>query len=165
MIFITGRHKRSIEDHFDRAPELEAELAAKGKTELLDIVRTSRPRPRASSTSARLSRSGSAMRCCARNLSSATNRSQSSLADDLIDAGRTVIGQLCDARAALGRQRARGRGRAARRNGQVRHRQLQRDRRTDFAHSHIVEKPAPDDAPSTLAVLGRYVLEPKSSAS
>ena len=32
MIFITGRSKRSIADHFDRAPELEAELAAKGKT-------------------------------------------------------------------------------------------------------------------------------------
>ena len=43
MIFITGRHKRSIEDHFDRAPELEAELAAKGKTELLDIVQNISP--------------------------------------------------------------------------------------------------------------------------
>ena len=43
MIFITGRSKRSIADHFDRAPELEAELAAKGKFELLELVRNISP--------------------------------------------------------------------------------------------------------------------------
>ena len=39
LIFITGRHKRSIEDHFDFMPELEHELEQKGKHELLEIVR------------------------------------------------------------------------------------------------------------------------------
>src|SRR5690554_1303364 len=39
LIFITGRNKRAIEDHFDRAPELESELAAQDKTRLLDMVR------------------------------------------------------------------------------------------------------------------------------
>src|SRR4030067_1054736 len=39
MVFITGRNKRAIEDHFDTAYELEAELAARGKQELLDMVR------------------------------------------------------------------------------------------------------------------------------
>src|SRR5690625_7941310 len=39
LIFVTGRNKRAIEDHFDRAPELEADLKAKHKTELLDRVR------------------------------------------------------------------------------------------------------------------------------
>lgn len=38
LIFITGRNKRAIEDHFDRVPELEADLESKNKTELLDIV-------------------------------------------------------------------------------------------------------------------------------
>ena len=38
MIFITGRYKRAIEDHFDKSPALEAELIEKGKTELLEIV-------------------------------------------------------------------------------------------------------------------------------
>src|ERR1017187_2903633 len=38
MVFITGRNKRSIEDHFDKAYELEAELAARGKDDLLRIV-------------------------------------------------------------------------------------------------------------------------------
>ena len=39
MIFITGRNKRAIEDHFDMAYEVEAELAARGKKELLELVR------------------------------------------------------------------------------------------------------------------------------
>ena len=39
MVFITGRNKRAIEDHFDKAYELEAELAMRGKEELLRIVR------------------------------------------------------------------------------------------------------------------------------
>src|SRR5471032_820579 len=38
MIFITGRNKRAIEDHFDKAYEVEAELAARGKKELLELV-------------------------------------------------------------------------------------------------------------------------------
>ena len=38
MIFITGRHKRAIEDHFDKAYEVEAELAARGKLDLLELV-------------------------------------------------------------------------------------------------------------------------------
>ena len=39
MIFITGRNKRAIEDHFDKAYELEAELAMRGKEDLLRLVR------------------------------------------------------------------------------------------------------------------------------
>lgn len=43
MIFVTGRHKRAIEDHFDTAYELEAELAAHGKDDLLAIVNAVKP--------------------------------------------------------------------------------------------------------------------------
>ena len=43
MIFITGRGKRTIEDHFDKAYELEAELQARGKTRLLREVRVMLP--------------------------------------------------------------------------------------------------------------------------
>ena len=162
MIFITGRHKRSIEDHFDRAPELEAELAAKGKTELLDIVRNISP---AAESFVYIRQAeplglGHAVLCA----ESVVGNEPFAviLADDLIDAGRTVIGQLCDARAALGGgsvlavedvPRA-----DTRRYGIVSCSAI--DARTSRM-SHIVEKPAPDDAPSTLAVLGRYVLEPE----
>ncbi len=44
MIFITGRNKRAIEDHFDKAYELETELAARNKTALLETVQASTPR-------------------------------------------------------------------------------------------------------------------------
>ena len=43
MIFITGRNKRAIEDHFDKAYELETELELKGKQKLLDMVQTVLP--------------------------------------------------------------------------------------------------------------------------
>jgi UTP--glucose-1-phosphate uridylyltransferase len=44
MIFITGRNKRAIEDHFDKAYELETELAARNKTALLEAVQAATPR-------------------------------------------------------------------------------------------------------------------------
>src|SRR5207237_3765165 len=43
MIFVTGRSKRAIEDHFDKAYELEAELEAKNKQALLSLVRSIKP--------------------------------------------------------------------------------------------------------------------------
>jgi UTP--glucose-1-phosphate uridylyltransferase len=44
LIFVTGRHKRAIEDHFDASPELEAELEIKGKLQLLHTVRNILPK-------------------------------------------------------------------------------------------------------------------------
>src|SRR5262250_587933 len=38
LIFVTGRNKRAIEDHFDSSPELESELAAQNKQDLLDAI-------------------------------------------------------------------------------------------------------------------------------
>jgi UTP--glucose-1-phosphate uridylyltransferase len=43
MIFVTGRNKRAIEDHFDKAYELEAELAMRHKHELLQVIREIKP--------------------------------------------------------------------------------------------------------------------------
>jgi UTP--glucose-1-phosphate uridylyltransferase len=84
------------------------------------------------------------------------------LADDLIDAERSVVGQLCDARAARGGGSVLAVEDVPRsetgRYGIVSSEPL--DARTSRV-SHIVEKPAPEQAPSTLAVLGRYVLEPE----
>ena len=45
LIFITGRSKRAIEDHFDKAYELEAELEARGKTKMLELLRGIIPQP------------------------------------------------------------------------------------------------------------------------
>jgi len=162
MIFVTGRSKRSIADHFDRAPELEAELAAKGKYELLEVVRNISPETESFvyTRQAEPLGLGHAVLCAESIVGD--EPFAVILADDLIDAEKSVIGQLADARA------ARGGGNVVavedvpraetNRYGIVSSEPI--DGRTSKM-SHIVEKPAPDKAPSTLAVVGRYVLEPE----
>ena len=162
MIFVTGRSKRSIADHFDRAPELEAELAAKGKYELLEVVRNISPETESFvyTRQAEPLGLGHAVLCAESIVGD--EPFAVILADDLIDAEKSVIGQLADARA------ARGGGNViavedvpraeTNRYGIVSSEPI--DGRTSKM-SHIVEKPAPEKAPSTLAVVGRYVLEPE----
>jgi UTP--glucose-1-phosphate uridylyltransferase len=161
MIFITGRHKRSIEDHFDRTPELEAELAAKGKDELLEIVKDISPetdvfiyirQPEPLGL-------GHAVLCAEPVVGD--EPFAVILADDLIDAAQPAIGQLIEARAARGGGNVLAVEDVPRENtgsyGIVSAQPL--DQRASRI-THIVEKPKPAEAPSTLAVLGRYVLEP-----
>ncbi len=162
MIFITGRSKRSIADHFDRAPELEAELAAKGKFELLEVVRNISPDTE-SFIYIRQSEPlglGHAVLCAEAVVGN--EPFAVILADDLIDAEQSVIGQLTDARTARGGGNVVAVEDVPRadtdRYGIVSSEPI--DGRTSRM-SHIVEKPAPDKAPSTLAVVGRYVLEPE----
>ena len=161
MIFITGRSKRAIADHFDRAPELEAELAAKGKTDLLEIVRNISPEAE-SFIYTRQSEPlglGHAVLCAEPIVGD--EPFAVILADDLIDAEQSAIGQLVSART------ARGGGsvlavedvpRAHTERYGIVSSTLVGGRTSRI--SHIVEKPTPDQAPSTLAVTGRYVLEP-----
>ena len=162
MVFITGRHKRAIEDHFDRAPELEAELAAKGKRELLELVRNVSPEKE---TFVYIRQPeplglGHAVLCAEPVIGD--EPFAVILADDLIDADEPVVGQLIAARAARGGGSVIAVEDVAREDtgkyGIVSAVAL--DARTARV-DHIVEKPAPENAPSTLAVLGRYVLEPE----
>ncbi len=161
MIFITGRSKRAIADHFDRAPELEAELAAKGKFELLEVVRNISPDAE-SFVYTRQSEPlglGHAVLCAEHIVGD--EPFAVILADDLLDAEQSVIGQLAAARTARGGGNVIAVEDVPRadtdRYGIVSVEPI--DARTSRV-SHIVEKPAPDKAPSTLAVVGRYVLEP-----
>ena len=162
MIFITGRHKRSIEDHFDRAPELEAELEAKGKTELLEILRSISPEAESFVYIRQTEPLGLGHAVLCAEPVVGDEPFAVILADDLIDADRSAIGQLVDVRAKVG-------GGSVLAVEDVPRADTQKygivsstplDERTSRM-SHIVEKPAPAEAPSTLAVLGRYVLEPE----
>ncbi len=162
MIFITGRSKRSIADHFDRAPELEAELAAKGKFELLELVRNISPETE-SFVYIRQSEPlglGHAVLCAESVVGD--EPFAVILADDLIDAEQSAIGQLVDARVERGGGNVLAVEDVPRaeteKYGIVS--SVPVDGRTSRI-SHIVEKPASSEAPSTLAVLGRYVLEPE----
>ena len=162
MIFITGRSKRSIADHFDRAPELEAELAAKGKFDLLEVVRNISPETESFVYTRQSEPLGLGHAVLCAEYIVGDEPFAVILADDLIDAEQSVIGQLIEARAARG-------GGSVLAVEDVPRADTQRygivsavpveGRLSRIAH--IIEKPAPDRAPSTLAVTGRYVLEPE----
>jgi UTP-glucose-1-phosphate uridylyltransferase len=75
MIFVAGRSKRAIEDHFDKSYEIEAEFEARGKAELLDWFAVSSPLTWTAFTCASPWRWVSATQCCVRKSSWATTRS------------------------------------------------------------------------------------------
>ncbi len=162
MIFITGRHKRSIEDHFDRAPELEAELAAKGKDELLAIVRDISPETEVFIYIRQSEPLGLGHAVLCAEPAVGDEPFAVMLADDLVDAEEPVIAQLVAARATRGGGNVLAvedvpRLDTARYGIVSSEAAIGRSARVTY----IVEKPSPDEAPSTLAVLGRYVLEPQ----
>ena len=75
FIFVTGRNKGVIEDHFDRQFELEATLRERGKKAELELLAQDLPEPAPPASPASSRRSASATRCGARATSSATSRS------------------------------------------------------------------------------------------
>ena len=161
MIFITGRGKRAIEDHFDKAYEMEAELAARGKWELLELVRGIIPKHvncvyiRQVDTLGL----GHAVMCAASVIGN--HPFAVILADDLIDATPTATQQMVDI-------------------FEYRHCSIVGVQTVPLAESSsygmvkstpvgeglheiegIVEKPKPEEAPSNLGVVGRYILTPQ----
>jgi UTP--glucose-1-phosphate uridylyltransferase len=161
MVFITGRNKRAIEDHFDKAYEVESELAARGKSDLLELVRSIIPK----SVNCIYIRQaeplglGHAVLCA----QPAVNDEVFAviLADDLIDGDPPVLRQMTEvferhqspvlAVQEIPREQVR-------QYGIVKTEPVITglDRVTG-----IVEKPKPEAAPSTLAVVGRYILTPR----
>jgi UTP--glucose-1-phosphate uridylyltransferase len=159
MIFITGRGKRSIEDHFDKAYELEAELAAHGKDRLLEEVRNLLPRGIHYSYVRQVDALGlgHAVLCALPLLNDEPFAVL--LADDLIDAEVPVLKQmvdLFDGGSILGLQRV-----AREETGQYGIVKAEEAAGRQYRLTGIVEKPQPSAAPSTLAVVGRYVLTPR----
>lgn len=160
MIFVTGRHKRPIEDHFDMTFELEVALEQAGKKDLLDVVRSVKPedmeciyvrQPQALGL-------GHAVLCARRLIGNEPFAVL--LADDLMVADPPVLKQMVQ-------QFAHWRASIlavqdvppdqTRRYGIVAGTPVG-DRLLDV--TRIVEKPAPEQAPSRLGVAGRYILTP-----
>ena len=160
MIFVTGRTKRSVEDHFDTAYELETELERAGKQQLLSVARSIAPedmlctyvrQPRALGL-------GHAV-LCARELV-AGEPFAVLLADDLM-VGKTpimkqMVEQFAHWRSSILAVQDVPREHTSR-YGIVSGNAVQ-DGVVELRG--IVEKPAPEVAPSTLAVAGRYILTP-----
>ncbi|MFZ9296686.1 MAG: UTP--glucose-1-phosphate uridylyltransferase GalU [Hylemonella sp.] len=163
MVFVTGRNKRAIEDHFDTAYELENELEQSGKHALLAVANSVVPQDMMCSyvRQPRALGLGHAV-LCAEHLTAGSPFAVL-LADDLMlgpPAGKPVLAQMAEVFQRLGcsilavqevpPQDVSRYGIVA--GKPVAERLLQIER--------IVEKPSPEQAPSCLAVAGRYILTP-----
>jgi len=161
MVFITGRNKRAIEDHFDKAYELEAELELRGKTELLSLVREVIP-AHINCIFIRQTEAlglGHAVLCAQPVVQDEPFAVL--LADDLTDGEPPIIKQMVGVFSdhqcsVLGVQNVLREQTSQ--YGIVSSAPLDKDLERV---NGIVEKPEPKDAPSTLAVIGRYILTPR----
>ena len=163
MVFVTGRNKRAIEDHFDTAYELESELKANGKQELLELVRSVQPadmhcsfvrQPRALGL-------GHAVLCAEHLTGSAPFAVL--LADDLMlgpPGGQAVLAQMVKVFEHL-------------RHSVLAVQEVPLEQVSRYGIvageaagerlikvAQIVEKPQPENAPSRMGVAGRYILTP-----
>ncbi len=161
MIFVTGRNKRAIEDHFDKAYELETELSLRNKTHLVEMVRAATPQG-VNCIYIRQSEAlglGHAVLCARPVIGD--EAFAVILADDLIDAQVPALRQMTeifDTRpysilAVMEVERAQ--------TGSYGIVEVEEPGGRAARISRIVEKPKPADAPSNLAVIGRYVLTPR----
>ncbi|MBH9575751.1 UTP--glucose-1-phosphate uridylyltransferase GalU [Inhella proteolytica] len=160
MIFVTGRHKRPIEDHFDMTFELEVALQQANKQELLDVVRSVKPDDMECIyvRQAQALGLGHAVLCAQRLIGN--DPFAVLLADDLMVGEKPILQQMAE-------QFAEWRASIiavqevpaehTRRYGIVAGTEVN-ERLLDI--NRIVEKPAPEVAPSRLGVAGRYILTP-----
>lgn len=162
LIFVTGRHKRAIADHFDKAYELEHQLEAKNKTKMLEEVRSILPKG-ISAVHIRQAEAlglGHAVLCSKPIVGN--EPFAVILADDLVyDEEAHTVEQM--------QPIFRKYGRSILATETVPHDQTNQygivstspvEERIGQLNG-IVEKPAPEDAPSDQAVIGRYILTPR----
>jgi UTP--glucose-1-phosphate uridylyltransferase len=160
MIFVTGRHKRPIEDHFDMTFELEVALEQAGKQELLHVVRSVKPEDMECVyvRQAQALGLGHAVLCAQRLIGNEPFAVL--LADDLMVGKPPVLSQMVEqynewrtSILAVQEVPAEHTNRYGIVAGTV-----VNDRLMDV--NRIVEKPKPEVAPSRLGVAGRYILTP-----
>jgi len=161
LIFVTGRNKRSIEDHFDKNVELEASLMASNKSLLLESIRSIIP----SHVKCIYTRQSEPLGLGHAVLQAKTIINDEPfavlLADDLTDAKTPVLKQLISQHQ---KEQA----------SVIAIEDIPKDKTVQYGIvdvsiskdnlykiNSIVEKPQPKDAPSTLGVIGRYVFNPE----
>lgn len=161
FIFVTGRGKAAIEDHFDRSYELEATLAARGKRQELDILDQIITTPGSISYTRQIEPLGLGHAVwCARHLVG-NEPFAVLLADDFVHAQTPCLKQMMEAYS------QHGGAMAAVMNVPKAH--VSRYGIVDVAREEnalvhvkgVVEKPSQEEAPSTLAIIGRYILPPE----
>ena len=161
LIFVTGRNKRSIEDHFDKNVELEASLIASNKSVLLESIRSIIP----SHVKCIYTRQSEPLGLGHAVLQAKTIINDEPfavlLADDLTDAKTPVLKQLI-------MQHQKEQSSVIAIEDIPKEKTVQYgivdvgdSKNNPYKINSIVEKPQPQDAPSTLGVIGRYVFNPE----
>ncbi len=161
LIFITGRNKRSIEDHFDKAYELEAELELKNKTKMLEITRNVLP----NNVNCIYIRQSEALGLghavlCAKSIIG-NEPFAVILADELIDTKNGALQQMVDVYNQTGSSVL---GLYEVDPSEVSSYGIVKIADKEFKFPKIeciIEKPKVEEAPSNLAVIGRYILTPR----
>jgi UTP--glucose-1-phosphate uridylyltransferase len=161
MVFVTGRTKRAIEDHFDKASEIELELKTRGKNAMLELIREVIP----SNVNCIYVRQaeplglGHAVLCAHPVVGD--EPFAVILADDLIDAETPVMAQMTELYERFGCT-VLGVQKVAREEtsqyGIIKGREISQGL---HGVTGMVEKPKPEAAPSLLGVVGRYILSPR----
>src|SRR5690606_28701243 len=159
---VTNRYKHSVADYFDKAYELEQKLEASGKTEQLELVRNVLPKGVRAVfvTQAEALGLGHAVLCAKPVIGD--EPFAVILPDDLIwNRGDGALKQMADAAEATGASMIAVQDVPREATGSYGIVATESFDKRQGRISAIVEKPRPEDAPSTLAVVGRYVLNPR----
>lgn len=161
FIFVTSRGKSALEDYFDHAPELEAALRKKGKTDVLDMLKSTNMDSGAIAyiRQHKALGLGHAVWCARRLL--ADEPFAVILPDDVIAAETPCLQQMVEAHAETGGNMVAAMEVPAHKTSSYGVLDIKEDMGSVVSVRGMVEKPEPGTAPSNLAVIGRYILTPQ----
>lgn len=161
FIFVTGRGKHAIEDHFDVSYELDQTLSERGKTDLLDMMQGWLPKPGQIAYTRQMQPLGLGHAVwCARDFV-ADEPFAVLLADDLVMADTPCLKQLIDIHAETDGSVVAVMDVPSDHTDRYGILDIESDDGRLASVKGLVEKPAPAVAPSTLSIIGRYVLRPE----
>ncbi len=161
FIFVTGRGKQAIEDHFDISYELTSALNERGKKAEIEMLRAALPKPGQVAYVRQQEPLGLGHAVwCARNLVG-DEPVAVLLADDLVLAKTPCLKQMTDAQAKTGGNMVAVMDVPREHTQRYGVLDVASDDGRLAAVKGLVEKPAPDKAPSTLTIIGRYILQPE----
>ena len=161
IVIITCRGKSAIEDHFDRAAEVERALVERNRSEAMAAVRSSVMPPGAIAYTRQQEPRGLGHAVwCARDLVG-NQPFAVLLPDDMVLADTPCLSQMLDAYQDVGGNLAAVMDVPREHTARYGVLEVGTDDGTLAEVKGLVEKPAPEDAPSTLSIIGRYVLQPE----
>ena len=161
FIFVTGRHKNMLEEHFDYQPELEQTLQARGKDDMIAKIRNSempagklfltrQPKPLGL---------GHAVWCAQKLIGD--EPFAIILPDDLVNYEEGCLTQMINAYNEYGGNIVAVKDVPRAETSKYGILDINKDDGDIVSIKGLIEKPAPEDAPSTLSIIGRYILQPE----